>query len=247
MPAPDSALVAAVRPSPNCDARRRPGPPDAIVLHYTGMADGPSALRRLCDPASEVSSHYFVEEDGTVLQLVPEAFRAWHAGRGAWAGVDDINSASIGIEIVNGGHDFGLPAFPDRQIDAVIALCRDIAARQGILPSRVLAHSDIAPTRKQDPGERFPWERLATAGLATWVEPSDDLSTGLPLDVEEVRAVQADLARLGYAIHPTGVHDAASRSVVVAFQRRHRPARLDGAMDPGTRDTLARLLTLPDA
>ena len=243
-PAPDSRLVAAVHPSPNHDARRRAGRPDAIVLHYTGMADGRSALERLCDPAAEVSCHYLVEEDGAVLQLVPEALRAWHAGRGVWAGEDELNSASIGIEIVNGGHDFGLPDFPDAQIESVVALCRDVMGRNGIAPARLLAHSDLAPTRKQDPGERFPWDRLAAAGLAIWVEASDDLSTGLPLDAEEVQAVQAELARLGFGIDATGVHDGASRSVIEAFQRRHRPARVDGAMDPGTRDTLKRLLAL---
>nr|WP_309242765.1 N-acetylmuramoyl-L-alanine amidase [Lichenibacterium sp. 6Y81] len=243
MPTPDSRLAAAVRPSPNHGERRGHGRPDAIVLHYTGMADGPSAVRRLCDPASEVSCHYVVEEDGTVLQLVPEARRAWHAGAGSWAGAGDLNSASVGIEIVNGGHDFGLPPFPAAQIEAVVALCRDVMHRHGIVPARVLAHSDLAPGRKRDPGELFPWDRLAAAGVVVRVEPSDDLSTGLPLDPEEVRAVQADLARLGYGIAATGVHDAASRAVVEAFQRRHRPARIDGAMDPGTRDTLSRLLT----
>lgn len=242
--APDSRLVAAVSPSPNHDERRGRDRPDAVVLHYTGMADGASALRRLCDPASEVSCHYVVEEDGTVLQLVPEARRAWHAGRGVWDGREDLNSASIGVEIVNGGHDFGLPPFPDAQVEAVVALCRDVMGRHGIVPGRVLAHSDIAPARKRDPGERFPWDRLAAAGVAARVAPSDDLSTGLPLDAEEVRAVQADLARLGYGIAATGNHDAASRCVVEAFQRRHRPARVDGALDPGTRDTLARLLLL---
>lgn len=245
-PTPDSRLAATVRPSPNHDARRGAGRPDAIVLHYTGMADGASALHRLCDRAAEVSCHYLVEEDGSVLQLVPEARRAWHAGRGSWGGADDLNSVSIGIEIVNGGHDYGLPPYPDAQIEAVIALCRDIMVRHGIAPGRILAHSDIAPARKQDPGELFPWDRLAAAEVALWVEPSDDLSTGLLLDSEEVRSVQAGLARLGYGIDPTGVHDAASRSVVEAFQRRHRPARVDGAMDPGTRDTLARVLALSD-
>ena len=243
-PARDSRLVAAVRPSPNHDARRGIGQPDALVLHYTGMADGPSALRRLCDPEAEVSSHYVVEEDGRVVQLVPEARRAWHAGRGVWAGEQDLNSASVGIEIVNGGHDFGLPPYPEAQIRAVIALCRDVMGRHGIAPGRVLAHSDLAPARKRDPGERFPWDRLASAGVGTWVAPSVDLSADVPLGPEEVSAVQAVLARLGYGIAPTGTHDAASRLVVEAFQRRYRPGRVDGAMDPGTRDTLARLSLL---
>ncbi len=241
---PDSALVAEVRPSPNQNERRRAGGPDLLVLHYTGMADGASAIRRLCDPVAEVSSHYVIEEDGTVFQLVPEARRAWHAGRGAWAGEEDLNSASIGIEIVNGGHDFGLPDFPARQVDAVVALCRDIVLRHAIPPHRVLAHSDAAPARKRDPGELFPWDRLAAAGIGLWVTPSDDPSLATAPDPDAVRAVQRDLARFGYGVAVTGVHDDASRLIVAAFQRRHRPARVDGAMDPGTRDTLARLIAL---
>ena len=242
--APDSALVDALRPSPNHGARRGVGRPDALVLHYTGMADGPSAVRRLCDSASEVSCHYLVEEDGAVIQLVPEAARAWHAGRGSWAGCDDMNSNSVGIEIVNGGHDFGLPPFPDPQIIAVIALCRDIMGRHGIAAHGVLAHSDIAPGRKQDPGELFPWQRAAAAGVGLWVPPSRDLSSGAALAPGDVKTVQADLARLGYAVAPTALQDAASRAVVAAFQRRFRPARIDGELDPGTRDTLARLSRL---
>ncbi len=239
--APDSRCVAAVRPSPNHNERRGAGLPDAIVLHYTGMTSGDAALARLCDPAAEVSSHYVVEEDGTVVQLVPEMRRAWHAGRGSWAGEADCNSASIGIEIVNGGHDFGLPPYPDIQIDAVIALCRDIMERHGIAPSRILAHSDIAPARKQDPGELFPWRRLAAAGVGLWVPPSDDPSL---LDPETTLAFQRELARFGYAVPPTGLLDEDPRLVVMAFQRRFRPSRIDGVVDEGTRDTLARLMAL---
>lgn len=241
---PDSALVAEVRPSPNHNERRRTDGPDALVLHYTGMADGASAIRRLCDPAAEVSSHYVIEEDGAVVQLVPEVLRAWHAGRGAWAGEADLNSASIGIEIVNGGHDFGLPDFPERQVDAAIALCRDIVLRHGIARHRVLGHSDIAPARKRDPGELFPWGRLAAAGIGLWVTPSEDPSPATALDADVVRAVQRDLVRLGYGIAATGLHDDASRLAVAAFQRRYRPARIDGAIDPGTADTLVRLTAL---
>jgi N-acetylmuramoyl-L-alanine amidase len=191
-----------------------------------------------------VSSHYVVEEDGTVVQLVPEAARAWHAGRGCWDGVDDLNSATVGIEIVNGGHDFGLPAFPAPQVAAVLALCRDVMRRHAIGPHRVLAHSDTAPGRKRDPGERFPWALAAAAGVGLWIPPSPDPSPGVALAPGELRAVQADLARLGYGIAATGIHDAGSRDVVAAFQRRFRPARIDGEPDPGTRDTLARLVRL---
>ncbi len=151
-------------PSPNFNERKLPIA--LIVLHYTGMKDGPAALARMCDPDAQVSAHYMVEEDGRIFQLVDEARRAWHAGVSSWCGETDINSNSIGIEIVNGGHDYGLPDFPAIQIDAVIELVKDIMARHGIGPEGVVGHSDIAPGRKQDPGEKFPWDRLAEAGCA---------------------------------------------------------------------------------
>ncbi|MCC2112049.1 MAG: N-acetylmuramoyl-L-alanine amidase, partial [Hyphomicrobiales bacterium] len=153
------------RPSPNFGPRRGGRAPDMILLHYTGMDDDDEALDWLCDPRSEVSAHYFVGADGTIVQLVDEAQRAWHAGEGSWGGEDDINSLSIGIEIANAGHEFGLPGFPAPQIAAVIALCGAITARHGIRPERVLGHSDVAPGRKADPGEKFPWKDLAAAGI----------------------------------------------------------------------------------
>ncbi len=155
-------LIAA--PSPNFNARKLPV--SLIVLHYTGMESGAAALARLRDPAAEVSAHYMVEEDGRIFALVDEDKRAWHAGVSVWRGETDINSASIGIEIVNGGHDHGLPDYPAIQIAAVIELLRDIMARHGIGPEGVVGHSDIAPGRKQDPGEKFPWDKLAVAGCA---------------------------------------------------------------------------------
>jgi len=242
----DSTLAGAVRPSPNHDERRGRTTPDSLVLHYTGMADEPSALARLCDAASQVSCHYIVGEHGSVCQLVPEARRAWHAGRSVWAGETDMNSASVGIEIVNGGHAFGLPRFPDRQVAAVIALCRDVALRHGIAPARVLAHSDIAPGRKQDPGERFPWAALAQDGVCLWVPPCDDAEAALACGVsgDEVAMLQADLARYGYGLAASRVYDDATAVVVSAFQRRFRPSRVDGIADTGTLDTLARLLEL---
>lgn len=240
--AADSALVTAVRPSPNHGERRGRAAPDCIVLHYTGMVDGPSAVARLCDPAAEVSSHYVVEEGGGIVQLVPEARRAWHAGREPWAGEADLNSASVGIEIVNGGHDFGLPPYPAAQIEAVVALCRDLVGRHAIAPRRVLAHSDIAPARKRDPGEHFPWRVLAEAGIGLWVAPSDDMSAPGDVARRDLAAFQAGLARFGYVTAADGRDDETSRTVVRAFQRRFRPARIDGIADPGTRDTLARLL-----
>jgi N-acetylmuramoyl-L-alanine amidase len=241
--APDSPLVDVVHASPN-HGDRRGRTPDCIVLHYTGMPTAEGALALLCDPGAEVSCHYFVYEDGRIAQLVPEARRAWHAGRSSWAGETDMNSASVGIEIVNPGHDGGAPPFPDAQIDAVTRLCADIMRRLGIPPARMLAHSDIAPGRKIDPGEKFPWERLAAAGVAVWRAPApfhDGLvmargATGAP-----VRVLQAKLAALGYGVEATGEYDAATETVVAAFQRRWRPARIDGAADASTMATLAAL------
>ncbi len=162
---PDSSVVADIVVSPNHDERKGGRAPDMILLHYTGMQSTPAALERLCSAESKVSAHYFVFEDGRIVQSVPEGRRAWHAGVSSWAGENDINSLSIGIEIANPGHDFGYPDFPKRQIAAVIALCRGIIARRGIKPGRVLAHSDVAPSRKQDPGEKFPWKLLHDSGV----------------------------------------------------------------------------------
>jgi len=153
-------------PSPNFDARR--APPDMLVLHYTGMQTGEAALARLRDPDAKVSSHYLVEEDGRIFRLVPEERRAWHAGRGVWQGEDDCNAASIGIEIVNPGHAFGYRGFPEAQVAALIALIGDIRSRWSIPDNRIIAHSDLAPDRKEDPGELFPWKRLAEAGHGLW-------------------------------------------------------------------------------
>ncbi len=154
---PDSCVVAEVKASPNHGERKGDAKPDMIVLHYTGMRDSKLALEHLCSPLSEVSAHYVVMEDGHIVQCVPESRRAWHAGVSSWAGETDVNSCSIGIEIANPGHDYGYPDFPRRQIAATIALCRSIFTRHRIPADRVVAHSDIAPTRKKDPGEKFPW------------------------------------------------------------------------------------------
>ena len=226
------------RASPNHGVRAGGRRPDCLVLHYTGMRDGPSAIDRLCDPASEVSCHYVVTEAGDLLQLVADDRRAWHAGRSFWQGETDLNSASIGIEIVNGGHDFGLPHFPDVQIAAVIALCRDLIARHAIRPERILAHSDIAPSRKRDPGERFPWQRLADAGVGLW--PIAAAIQGAP----DVTTVQAQLIALGYALSATGNFDDATVTVLRAFQRRYRPERIDGIADAETAGLLDAVLRL---
>jgi N-acetylmuramoyl-L-alanine amidase len=242
---PDSTLVRAVRASPNHGERKGARRPDTIVLHYTGMETGAAALARLCEPTSEVSSHYVVEEDSTILQLVPEALRAWHAGKSYWAGERDLNSASIGIEIVNGGHDFGLPAYPDAQIAAVIALCKDIAARHKILPSRILAHSDIAPGRKQDPGERFPWDALAAAGVGDYVVQApleEDAPLALGARGKDVERLQKMLAAFGFEAAITGEYDKPTEQIVAAFQRHFRPAKIDGKADRSTIATLQALL-----
>jgi N-acetylmuramoyl-L-alanine amidase len=229
--------------SSNHDARKHAI--DMIVLHYTDQPGG-EALARLCDAQARVSSHYLVHEDGRIDQLVPEARRAWHAGVSSWDGERDNNSRSIGIEIVNLGHDKGYPDFPVRQIEAVIALCRDIIARRQIRADRVVAHSDIAPARKIDPGEKFPWKRLAAAGVGLWVEPAP-ITPGATLAPgargDKVAELQRMLARYGYGIDISGDYDDATATVVSAFQRHFRPARVDGIADASTRDTLRRLLT----
>jgi N-acetylmuramoyl-L-alanine amidase len=250
---PDSKLVSEVAASPNHEERAGGRAPDLILLHYTGMQSALAALARLREAAGaqKVSAHYFVDEDGTITQLVPEARRAWHAGISSWESDNDINSRSIGIEIVNPGHEFGYPDFPPHQIDAVTALCRDITARHRIRSDRVLAHSDVAPGRKQDPGEKFPWGRLHEAGVGHWVAPTP-ISDAPYLAVgdcgETVSLLQMELAKYGYGISVTGNFDAATRDVVAAFQRHFRPARVDGVADGSTLTTLTDLLAArPDA
>ncbi|MEO0464907.1 MAG: N-acetylmuramoyl-L-alanine amidase [Pseudomonadota bacterium] len=230
------------RPSPNFNDRREAL--DLLVLHYTGMEDGETAEARLCESAAEVSAHYVVREDGTVVQMVAEDKRAWHAGVAAWQGENDLNSRSIGIEIINGGHDFPLagnvlPPFPHVQVAAVISLCRAILSRHGILPTRIVGHSDIAPTRKRDPGEHFPWQTLADAGIGLWPspEPALDGSTvrGRGLDRGETSAsverMQAMLVSIGYDLSVTGTYDENTQAVVTAFQRRWRPEQITGQAD----------------
>jgi len=228
--------------SPNHGERLRPI--SALILHYTGMPTPQSALALLCSPEAEVSAHYFVEENGDVLQLVPEARRAWHAGKSFWAGETDLNSASIGIEIVHPGHDDPHP-YPAQQIAAVAALAKDICTRWTIAPHRVLAHSDIAVSRKIDPGEFFPWDVLAGLGVGHYVTPAPlrgDEGFGPGASGEEVSALQQRLAAFGYAISPTGIFDEETAKVVAAFQRHFRPQRVDGHADASTLSTLLQLL-----
>ena len=250
--AADTALVDTLAASPNVGARRSGEPPSILLLHYTGVATMAKAVDWLTRAGSGVSCHYGVDEAGRITQMVPEALRAWHAGEALWDGESDINSASIGIEIHNPGHELGYPDFPEAQLAAVEALCRDIVARHGIRPERVLAHSDVAPTRKKDPGEKFPWLRLARAGIGHWVAPVPAIAAqpGLGVGVAGplVAEVQLMLRRYGYGIEPTGAVDANTALVVTAFQRHFRPERADGRIDQSTIDTLERLIAaLPQA
>lgn len=187
-------------------------------------------------PLPRVSAHYVVDEAGQIYSLVPEEHRAWHAGVSSWEGDGEINARAIGIEIVNGGHDFQLPDFPDAQIDGVIALLRDILDRWPELNAkRVVAHSDIAPARKADPGEKFPWKRLAEAGVSIWPE---HVAMQLSSD-DPVTEVQQDLAFIGYPVTQTGYMDEATKEALIAFQRRFRPGEIGGAMDDETRYLLS--------
>ena len=219
------------RPSPNFDART--GVVDMLILHYTGMKTAAEALDRLCDPAAKVSAHYLIDEDGTVWRLVDELQRAWHAGVSSWRGRSDINAASIGIELVNPGHEFGYRPFPEPQMAALEELARAILARHPILPRHVLGHSDVAPQRKQDPGELFNWPRLARGGIGIW--PDFGVDVAPPQDAAELRTA---LATIGYDCPPSAE---AMAAVITAFQRHFRPARCDGIADSETRHRIAVL------
>lgn len=215
-------------PSPNFDARALPV--SMVVLHYTGMIDGASAIARLADSEAKVSAHYVVAEDGQVVRMVDEAHRAWHAGRSWWRGTSDINSASIGIEIVNPGHEFGYRPFPEAQIDAVIELLAGIMERHSITRGNVVGHSDVAPARKEDPGELFPWYRLARLRLAL-PRPTKNLMDPHWSDAGFLLALE----RFGYDV-ADGV------AAIRAFQRRFRPEMIDGIIDGECRAILLGLL-----
>lgn len=215
-------------PSPNFDARTLPI--SMVVLHYTGMIDGASAINRLADPEAKVSAHYVVAEDGQIIRMVDEANRAWHAGRSWWRGISDVNSASVGIEIVNPGHEFGYRPFPDAQIEAVIRLVAGIVARYGITRGNVVGHSDVAPARKDDPGELFPWHRLAKLRLAL-PRPTKNLMDPHWSDAGFLLALE----RFGYDVTD-------GPAAVRAFQRRFRPELMDGIIDGECRAILLALL-----
>jgi N-acetylmuramoyl-L-alanine amidase len=237
------------RPSPNFNERQGVAGPDILIMHYTGMETCEAAVARLTSAEARVSSHYTVDEDGTIYRHVPEHLRAWHAGVSHWRGASDINSRSVGIEIVNPGHEFGYRAFPGAQIDAVIALGREIVARHGIPARNVIAHSDVAPDRKEDPGELFPWRQLAESGVGLWVEAPDggDASLALGATGGRVTEMQRLLAVYGYGIEANGLFDPYTRLVVVAFQRHFRPLRFDGVADGETLAILRALTERLDA
>ena len=232
------------RPSANFDDRARAI--DMLVLHYTGMETAQAALDHMCDPAAKVSAHYLIDEAGAVYALVAEDKRAWHAGVASWAGVSDINGCSIGIEIANPGHELGYPAFPEAQMAALQALAEDIVARHAIPALRVLGHSDVAPSRKRDPGEHFDWRRLARAGIGTWPDQLAPHIGGPGFSLGDtgdgVAELQKSLARFGYAVDADGAYGEATRAVVTAFQRHWRPLSVDGVADGETRANLGSLL-----
>jgi len=215
-----------------------------IILHYTGMESEAAALTRLQDATAQVSAHYVVTESGQIIQMVAEEKRAWHAGKSCWQGCEDINSCSIGIEIVNAGPLADFPDYPEPQIAAVILLCRNIIARYQIKPWHLLGHSDIAPQRKIDPGEKFPWGHLAEAGIGHYVEPAP-MMAGLALSFgmqgAEIALYQEKLASYGYGLVINGEFDELTRAVTYAFQRHFRPSLVDGIADVSTCQTLQNL------
>jgi len=216
------------RLSPNCEPRPEGMPVDMLVIHYTGMRSAEEALQRMCDPAAKVSAHYCIDENGTITRLVAEDMRAWHAGVSSWRGHDDVNSRSIGIELVNPGHEFGYREFPEVQVTTLILLASAILRRHAIPARNVVGHSDVAPSRKQDPGELFPWLRLARAGIGLWPEPR-------PAEAEDIPAM---LGNYGYR--------SAEQGALAAFQRHFRPSRIDGVPDEESAELLAGLLAIAD-
>lgn len=233
--------------SPNYNERNLPV--SILVLHYTGMESGAAARERLCDANSDVSAHWLVHEDGTTEALVDEDKRAWHAGVGSWNGITDVNSASVGIEIVNGGHnvlekDGSLPSYPDVQILAVVKLAKDILGRHDIKACNIVGHSDIAPGRKQDPGEHFPWAGLAAASIGLWPKATsiDNRIIFSPGDRDRgIAIIQRGLADLGYGASVTGCLDAPTQAIIRAVQRRYRPEKIDGIIDMSILEILKQL------
>ena len=217
--------------SPNHAQRVERASIDMLVLHYTGMKTAGEAIERMCDPETRVSAHFVIEENGAIWRLVPEALQAFHAGRSCWAGSGNLNEVSIGIEIVNPGHEWGYRPFPEEQMVALERLCAALLSRFPIPPDRIVGHSDIAPDRKSDPGELFDWSRLARAGIGTWPKTATEFAhrRGHGVGVVERASALADLAGIGYCVTA-----GAERALVTAFQRRFRSERCDGQLDAET-------------
>ena len=242
---PDTQVTCEARSAVNFGDRAQHLPIDILLLHYTGMHTAEAAIDWLCREESGVSCHYFVYEDGRIVQLVPENKRAWHAGKSVWQGENDTNSRSIGIEIVNPGHKLDYPDFPDRQIDAVIELCKDVVSRNPIPARNVLAHSDVAPGRKPDPGEKFPWQRMHEEGVGHWVAPAKSTFSGffqIGDNGEPIAALQAMLLLYGYGVEISGDYDQKTQDCVSAFQMHFRQSRVDGVADGETISTLDALV-----
>jgi N-acetylmuramoyl-L-alanine amidase len=237
------------RPSPNFGSRPSDAVIDMLVVHYTGMASAEEALARLGDPGSQVSAHYVIDEDGTAYRLVDEEQRAWHAGEASWAGASNINDVSIGIELVNPGHEFGYLPFTQAQMDAFTDLATGVIGRHPIPLARVLGHSDVAPGRKSDPGELFDWQGMAEAGIGLWPEVLGERDDGdilfAPGEKDPVIVeIQRQLAAFGYGVGTEGILDQPTRQVIAAFQRHFRPEKIDGAIDRATVRRLEALIRL---
>ncbi|MFC4347987.1 N-acetylmuramoyl-L-alanine amidase [Kordiimonas lipolytica] len=233
-------------PSPNWNERPEGMAPDMVVLHYTGMRTGAEALDRLCDPAAQVSAHYLIEEDGRIFRLVDEEKRAWHAGVSYWQGRENLNHNSIGIELVNPGHEFGYREFPDSQISSLLALLSDIKTRHTVPMAHFVGHSDIAPDRKADPGELFPWKCLAEKGFGLWSDVAGGETEMIARQGDRgdiVSNLNKQLGIVGYHQDDTGSFDDATESKVRAFQAHWRPETVSGCFDKGTAARLADIVS----
>jgi len=230
---PDRPPAVIDHPSPNFGDRRG-RTVDTLVIHYTGMKSAAASLERLSDPAAEVSAHYLIDEDGTLYAMVAEQDRAWHAGVGFWRGETDLNSVSIGIELQNPGHEWGYRPFPDAQITALIGLCQGILARHAIPAVNVIGHSDLAPRRKADPGELFPWKRLAEAGIGLW--PGEFRPAPADFDLHQA------LTRIGYDISDPEKEEATLRCI----QHRFLPSGVNREADRTLRDVIYTVAALYD-
>ena len=233
------------RPSPNQDERGANEPIEMLILHYTGMVSGEAALQRLTDAEAKVSAHYTIDVDGLVYRHVHEERRAWHAGVSSWRGYEQVNGRSIGIEIVNPGHEFGYVDFPNEQMQSVLSLSCEVVGRHKIEKRNVVAHSDVAPSRKTDPGEKFDWESLAAQGVGMWVhsnEISIDRDFEIPTRASDVAAMQKKLADFGYGLESNGHLDGQTTEVIIAFQRHFRQSNIDGVFDAETSAILDALI-----